>query len=579
MPTLRAASHAVDLPIRTEQGASEGQFRTTAVVLDADVRVCIVSCDLLCLSKDLCDRASEAIRQATGIPSEYILISCTHTHHVPMTVRVHGQEPDQGLLQAIEAAIVESATQASAYLDTTQLPNEVDADLLFACGAEATVGRNSRFLMSDGQIAWCGHDARETVRPTGPFDPQMPLVLLRRPGGDLVAGIFSHANHNIGWLSAPCSPGFYGLVAQAAEARHGGRFLFMPGAHGSSHPDDSMPTSERVHRVGEALDGAMSNLRLGLRGPVKALKAPFTYQVRQFDEAGEEADVAAWCTKWYDAASANRWMDTFRSMRHELTPQQGEKRQTWIQVMRLGDIALIGVPGELFGSLGMALKERSPYRHTVIIGLANDWIGYIPDRAGMELGGYQTWMGLHSLAEVGTGERMVDECVALLERSMLDAPDSEPAVREIRADDALGLQTFYNTLDALGRTLFRPLGWAGSYADCKSIVSEAVAGRRYDVVADKSGEIKGWAFVAGFDAEYPVFGIGVSPDLRGRGLGRELMGRTVEYVRRLEKKGIDLTVVQTNDRARSLYESFGFRTTGTLDGPDGQSYFAMRLVF
>ena len=48
--------------------------------------------------------------------------------------------------------------------------------------------------------------------------------------------------------------------------------------------------------------------------------------------------------------------------------------------------------------------------------MANDYIGYLPDREAHRLGGYQTWMGLHSYAEEGTGERMVDEAVAMLEK-------------------------------------------------------------------------------------------------------------------------------------------------------------------
>ena len=47
--------------------------------------------------------------------------------------------------------------------------------------------------------------------------------------------------------------------------------------------------------------------------------------------------------------------------------------------------------------------------------LANDWIGYLPDKKGHELGGYQTWTGLHSYAEPGTGERIADKAVQMLE--------------------------------------------------------------------------------------------------------------------------------------------------------------------
>jgi ribosomal protein S18 acetylase RimI-like enzyme len=64
------------------------------------------------------------------------------------------------------------------------------------------------------------------------------------------------------------------------------------------------------------------------------------------------------------------------------------------------------------------------------------------------------------------------------------------------------------------------------------------------------------------------------------GYGRKIMGRVIDFGRRNRtKKGIDLTVVQTNDRARLLYESFGFRSTGVLDGGDGLMYYTMRLLF
>ena len=84
--------------------------------------------------------------------------------------------------------------------------------------------------------------------------------------------------------------------------------------------------------------------------------------------------------------------------------------------MLIGDVALVGVPAEFFTGLGMEIKKRSPFPNTYVAELANDWIGYLPDREAHQLGGYQTWMGLHSYAEVGTGERMVDQAVAMLEQ-------------------------------------------------------------------------------------------------------------------------------------------------------------------
>jgi len=101
-------------------------------------------------------------------------------------------------------------------------------------------------------------------------------------------------------------------------------------------------------------------------------------------------------------------------MRQELAPKRGQTRETWLQVLRIGDVAIVGVPAEFFTQLGLDIKNRSPFRYTYVAELANDWIGYIPNQEGHKLGGYQCWTGFHSYAEPGTGERIVDEAVALL---------------------------------------------------------------------------------------------------------------------------------------------------------------------
>ncbi|PIW19794.1 MAG: hypothetical protein COW34_03415, partial [Armatimonadetes bacterium CG17_big_fil_post_rev_8_21_14_2_50_66_6] len=61
--------------------------------------------------------------------------------------------------------------------------NAVEAELGFALSQEATVGGNSRKLLKDGCLTWMAHPDSEVVRPTGPFDPDLPVVAFRRPGG------------------------------------------------------------------------------------------------------------------------------------------------------------------------------------------------------------------------------------------------------------------------------------------------------------------------------------------------------------------------------------------------------------
>ena len=92
----------------------------------------------------------------------------------------------------------------------------------------------------------------------------------------------------------------------------------------------------------------------------------------------------------------------------------GSSKRAGPDLFAIGDVALVGVPAEYFTQLGLDIKNRSPFRHTYVAELANDWIGYLPNLEGHKLGGYQVWTGFHSYAEPGTGERIADEIVDML---------------------------------------------------------------------------------------------------------------------------------------------------------------------
>ncbi len=70
-----------------------------------------------------------------------------------------------------------------------------------------------------------------------------------------------------------------------------------------------------------------------------------------------------------------------------------------LQVVRIGDTALCGIPFEAFVEIGLELKKRSPFAHTVVVGLANGRHGYLPTVEQHKLGGYETWLGTNTVQE------------------------------------------------------------------------------------------------------------------------------------------------------------------------------------
>jgi len=425
-PQLRAAGAAVPIPTQADADPSDGlppgqeaELRACALAIEADgQRLCVVTCDTLVIPPDVLDAAVAEISARTGVPFTHLLMCATHTHHGGATLDILGATRDVAFCARLQDALIGAAVEACAALDGAQ----ADAELLFGQSQEATVGVNSRYLLRDGTIAWYNYPWEDVVRPTGPCDPDLPVLALRGPGG-LIGMLFNHSSHNIGTLvKGARSPGFYGLAAQELECRHGVVTLFLPGAFGSTHNTGEFGSNENihaisgaecVHRVVEAVEEGLGFAEPAPIAPVRVLKREFGYRMRAFDEAAEEAAVRSW-SETYAPGDPEGTQRVFREMRAQMAPVQGDERRTWLQVIRLGEVALACVPAELFARLGLAIRRRSPFRHTYVIGLANGTIGYVGDRAAYDLGGYQLWAGLHSPSAPGTGEAMVEQALAML---------------------------------------------------------------------------------------------------------------------------------------------------------------------
>lgn len=423
---LRVGAAAVNLPAddsmviaggigpRYVQG-QEGQLRAVAVVLELAGRdkVALVACDVLFTPQALVEPALAQIKKQTGIPPDHVLVNATHTHHAPATSSIHGYPADAKFCAALTRGIAEAVRRANGQLQP--------ATAFFRMGQETTVGQNSRLLMRDGRIYWIG-PREEAVRTTGPFDPALPVFSFRGSDGKLISVFFGHSTHTIGTEGGDVrSPSFYGLAAQELEAEQGGVFGFLEGASGSTHALGTRPQT-RKERIKRAVNKTLTESAPHKIDRLAAARRPFEFTVRTFDEAREDEKVRSYTQK-YAPGIAEKTVNIFRQMRRKLKAEQGQTRRSTIQAIAIGDVAIVGLPGEYFTSLGLEIKRRSPFARTVIAELAGDWIGYLPDREGHRLGGYQTWMGEHSYAEPGTGERMADEVVELLEELKPRADD------------------------------------------------------------------------------------------------------------------------------------------------------------
>ena len=60
-----------------------------------------------------------------------------------------------------------------------------------------------------------------------------------------------------------------------------------------------------------------------------------------------------------------------------------------LQLMSIGDIAFVGVPGEIVNELGLEIKWHSPFKRTFIAYCATDYFGYMSTANQVAAGGYE----------------------------------------------------------------------------------------------------------------------------------------------------------------------------------------------
>ncbi len=97
--------------------------------------------------------------------------------------------------------------------------------------------------------------------------------------------------------------------------------------------------------------------------------------------------------------------------RDKRVDQAAGELATHMTILAIGSVALVGVPGELFAELGLAIKANPYFPQTFVLGYCNDLVGYLPTREACELGGYEVET---SRIAQGGGETIVYQALSTL---------------------------------------------------------------------------------------------------------------------------------------------------------------------
>ena len=431
-PSLRVGAAAVDItprefPLNMPGGFSanlaEGvhdPLHSRALVLDdGSVRLALAVVDTLGAGPEVLDEIKELAANKTGIPGERMLISSTHTHTGPSHPK-EGAAPAVAYRKVFVEGVVASLVAANAALKPARfgsashpLPDEVFNRRWFLKPGKMPTnpfGKYDAVKMNPGT----GQDVID--RPAGPTDPDVSVLSFQDERRQALALYANYALHYVGGSpKAQLSADYFGEFARVFPARVGSPNGFVAMlSNGASGDINNIPFGttrpprepfEQIRIVAQkTADAAWFALRKieKHRGDVRIAMLERNVSLR-YRRPGEEevAQARAFlAVKDKDAIeqlprlAQNYARGTLRAA------ERGEDTLTVkLQAVRIGDTALCGIPFEAFVEIGLELKKRSPFAHTVVVGLANGRHGYLPTVEQHKLGGYETWLGTNTVQE------------------------------------------------------------------------------------------------------------------------------------------------------------------------------------
>ncbi len=398
---------------------------------DGETKIVVVVADSCMMPRDLLDRAKSMASEKSGIPTDHILISATHTHTAPSCMGALGTDADpvyslfltKKLVEAILAPLQKmepaeigwGAIDAADYTALRRWVIHPDHKQLDPFG-DRTVRANMHAATKWDQV----------IGKSGPEDPMLTMISVRTAKGEPLGLLANFSMHYFG--DRDISPDYFGLFSdgiKAETAPEDDRFVAMMshGCSGDIWRHDYEKSADR-----KAQDWSIEEYTEGMIDLALEAMEKIHYEVPESIAMAETRmtlnyrvpgpERLEWA-KRVVAELGDRPPKTKPEVyaREQIILNELQETEIVVQGLRLGDrITIATTPNETYAITGLKIKNASPAPHTMVIELANGGDGYIPPPEQHLLGGYNTWPARSAGLEVAAEPRIVEAAIELLEK-------------------------------------------------------------------------------------------------------------------------------------------------------------------
>ncbi len=365
-------------------GAIQDDIKYTVTALSDGTSVfLLISTDTLYVSQAVLDQVGKLVLREYGIAAENVIMNATHTHSGP-AIHIGGAAGIGQYLKKFYPLLVESVGDA--------LRDLAPAEIYIGRANTVNLNYVRRYVsLADGSYLG-GTSMPETsntvARHETDADSQLQTIRLEREEKkDIVLCNWQCHTTSIGSeMGKTVSADWVYPLREEVEKTEDVLFSYHQGAAGNVVPSSRLKEEKdngdyMAHgkAIAAVVSAALDSETKVQWGKFQATRTVFT---------GTHSDAY----KKKEGVSANT-------------------DDMYLTTLSIGDVAFATTPCELHDTLGMYVKENSPFEMTFMCAYSNGTVSYVPTTAAFDNGGYEAGM-FHFVR--GTGEQMVEEVVKAL---------------------------------------------------------------------------------------------------------------------------------------------------------------------
>ena len=398
-------------------------------------KIIVLSVDVCYITTSLAKICIEKIEEATGISKDNILITATHSHtaaNMGTTLDSSNNEVINEYTRFVTNRMADAAVMALADLKPAKMG--------FATGwAPERVAYIRRYRMKDGSTFTCPPiNDPDIVGPIGELDQRVHVLRFTREGAEdvVIVNYGVHADTVNGEMVSADWP--HWMYKTLDKALDGVKCIFIAGAQGdvgstNIHPsggdmndteisfDNEMKSPGMARFVGRALAGtvlqvydkveyvdvdSIDMIQKTITVPANVpdpADLPLAHKYKELHEAGRDDEIP------YKAMQLTTVVaEAIRMCNLENGPYEFNLGMCGI---RLGSVALVGIPGEPFTEVGVKIKETEGFDMIMPCCLTNGYEGYFPVKSAFDEGGYEAKTSRY---KSGVAEAIVDSAKEIL---------------------------------------------------------------------------------------------------------------------------------------------------------------------